>query len=141
MAKLQIIWKKNLTVKKAFILHMLDLCSTYPGRWIKLPHYWGNLSHFTNNFRRIFKMKLLRFRGWAMYGDKDKCSYFINHLGPDAQHRKFNSQSAKSDKLLNLPHSSLWVIYTARQKKPNTFQSATHQSKTSTRTTPGHRLY
>ena len=28
-----------------------------------------------------------------MYGEKDTCSYFINHLGPDAQHRKFSSQS------------------------------------------------
>ena len=26
---------------------MLDLRSTYPGRSINLPHYWGNLSHFT----------------------------------------------------------------------------------------------
>ena len=26
---------------------MLDLCSTYPGRWINLPHYWGKLSQFT----------------------------------------------------------------------------------------------
>ena len=45
-----------------------------------------------------------------MYGDKDKCSYFINHLGPDAQHREFNSQSAKSEKWLNLPHSPLPVV-------------------------------
>ena len=52
-------------------------------------------------------MKLLRFRGWAMYGNKGKCSYFINQLGPDAQHRYFNSQSAKSEQWLNLPRSPL----------------------------------
>ena len=97
MAKLQIVWKKSVTVKNAFTLHMLDLWSTYLGRWINLPHIMGKLSHFTNNFRRTFKIKLMRFRGWAMYGDKDKCSYFINHLGPEAQHRKLNSQSRKSE--------------------------------------------
>ena len=43
MAKPHIIWKKSVTVKNAFILHMLDQCSTYPSyvAIINLPHYTG----------------------------------------------------------------------------------------------------
>ena len=54
---------------------------------INLPHYWGKLNHFTNNFRRTFKMKLLILRGRAMYRDKGEYSYSINYLSPEAQRR------------------------------------------------------
>ena len=42
-----------------------------------------------------------------MYGDKDKYSYYISYISPEAQHHQFNSQSPKSEKWLNLPHPPL----------------------------------
>ena len=75
---------------------------------INLPHYTGvSWAILQIIFRRTFKTKLLRLRGWAMYRDKDKYLYFINYLSPEAQHRQFNSQSPKSEKWLNLPRSPL----------------------------------
>ena len=48
MAKLRIIWKKSVTFKNAFIVHMVR-------PMINLPHYWGKVSHFTNILKDISK--------------------------------------------------------------------------------------
>ena len=54
-----------------------------------------------------------------MYGDNDKCSYFINHLVPEAQHRMVSliprAQSLKMAQLIPPPLSPTYNKTMRRQ--------------------------
>ena len=83
---------------------------------INLPHYWGKLSHFTNIFWRTFQKKLLRMRRWAMCGDKDKYSYYINYNGPEAS----------STSLILFPEPNVWKMAQFTPPSPTVIYNLTN---------------